>query len=118
MNGEVLIPIFLLGGIAVVLVIYFNNRHKERMAMIEKGVNPGDFKGTPMREWFRANPLASLKWGLLAMFVGVGLLVASWLDRAYMMPDSIYVSCMLLSGGIALVLFYFIAAAKMKHDQT
>jgi hypothetical protein len=118
MNGEFLIPIFLFGGTAAVLIVYYNNRHKERMAMIEKGVNPADFnvKGVPMREWFRANPLSSLKWGLLATFVGIGLIVASYLDRWYMMHDSIYVSCMLVSGGIALILFYFVASKKLKQD--
>jgi hypothetical protein len=116
MQGEFLIPIFLFGGTAAVLIVYYNNRHKERMAMIEKGVNPADFKGAPMREWFRANPLSSLKWGLLAMFVGVGLIIASMLDRLYFMHDSIYVSCMLVSGGIALIIFYFIAAKKLKQE--
>lgn len=116
MNGEFLIPIFLFGGAAAVLIVYYNNRHKERMAMIEKGVNPADFKGAPMREWFRTNPLASLKWGLLAMFVGVGLIVASMLDRLYIMHDSIYVACMLVSGGIALIIFYFIASKKLKQE--
>ena len=116
MNNEFLIPIFFFGGIAAVLITYYNNRHKERVAMIEKGVNPADFKGAPKREWFRANPLSSLKWGLLAMFVGVGLIVASLLDRWYMMHDSIYVSCMLVSGGIALIIFYFIASKKLKQE--
>jgi hypothetical protein len=115
MNGpEFLVPIFLFGGAAAVLITYFNNRNKERMAMIEKGVNPADFKGTPVREWFRANPLSSLKWGLIAMFVGIGLIVASYLDRWYMMHDSIYFSCMLVAGGLALILFYFIASRKLK----
>ena len=116
MNGEFLIPIVLFTGMAAVFIIYFNNRHKERMAMIEKGVNPSDFKGVPMREWFRANPLSSLKWGLLAMFVGVGLIVASYLDRWYMMHDSIYISCMLVAGGIALIIFYLIASKKLKQE--
>jgi hypothetical protein len=120
MNGEFLVPIFLFGGTAAVFIVYYNNRHKERMAMIEKGLNPADFKevakGTPMREWFRANPLSSLKWGLLAMFVGIGLIVASYLDRWYMMHDSIYVSCMLVAGGIALIIFYLIASKKLKQE--
>jgi len=116
MNGEFLVPIFLFGGTAAVLIVYYNNRHKERMAMIEKGINPADIKEAPAREWFRASPLSSLKWGLLATFVGVGLIVASWLDRWYMMHDSIYVSCMLVAGGIALIIFYFIAAKKLKQE--
>jgi hypothetical protein len=115
-DGAFLVPIFLFGGAAAVLIVYYNNRHKERMAMIEKGINPADAKATPAREWFRTNPLSSLKWGLLATFVGVGLIVASWLDRWYMMHDSIYVSCMLVAGGIALIIFYFIAAKKLKQE--
>jgi hypothetical protein len=115
-DGAFLVPIFLFGGMAAVLITYYNNRHKERMAMIEKGVNPADFKGTPMKEWFRTNPLSSLKWGLLTMFVGIGLIVASTLDRWYMMHDSIYVSCMLVAGGLALILFYFIASRKLKQE--
>jgi hypothetical protein len=116
MNGEFLIPIFLFGGTAAVLIVYYNNRHRERMAMIEKGFNPADFKGAPMREWFRANPLSSLKWGLLATFVGIGLIIASYLDRMFIMHDSIYVSCMLVAGGLALIIFYFIASKKFKQD--
>ncbi len=118
MQGEFLIPIFLFGGIAVVLVVYFNNRHKERMAMIEKGVSAADLRGTPMREWLRANPLSSLKWGLLAAFVGVGLFVAEWMDRAFFMHESVYFATTLVFGGAGLVIFYFIANAKMKKDES
>jgi uncharacterized membrane protein SpoIIM required for sporulation len=113
---EFLVPIFFFVGTALVLIVFFNNRHKERMAMIEKGVNPADFRGAPMREWFRANPLSSLKWGLLATFVGVGLFIASWLDRMYELHGSIYLSCMLVAGGIALIIFYFIASKKLKQE--
>lgn len=117
MDAEFLIPIFFFGGIAAVLIVYFNNRHKERMAMIEKGVNPADLKGLSMREWFRMNPLSSLKWGLLSTFVGFGIMVAMWLHRTFDVPDGIYVSCMLVAGGIALIVFYFIAARKQKQEQ-
>ncbi len=117
MTGEFLIPIFLFGGAAWVLIVYFNNRSKERMAMIEKGVNPSDFKGTPAKEWFRTNPLSSLKWGLLAMFVGCGLLVATFVHRNYDVSDSIYMARMLVAGGLALIIFYFIASKKLKQEQ-
>jgi hypothetical protein len=117
MNGEVLIPIFLFGGAAAVLIVYFNSRHKERMAMIEKGVNPAEFKGAPMREWFHTNPLSSLKWGLLAVFVGLGLLFAMWMHQMYDVRDSIYLGSMLVAGGLALIIFYFIASKKLKQEQ-
>ncbi|HAL57119.1 MAG TPA: hypothetical protein DCP63_11770 [Bacteroidetes bacterium] len=116
MNGEFLIPVFLFGGTAAVLVVYFNNRHKERMAMIEKGVSPAEFKGTPLREMLRANPLSSLKWGLLTMFVGIGLMVGTFLERSLYWHDSVYPACMLIFGGLALILFYWIASRKFKAD--
>ena len=117
MNGEFLIPIFLFGGTAWVLIVYFNNRHKETIAMIEKGVNPAEFKGAPVKEWFRTNPLSSLKWGLLALFVGIGLMVAIWLHQLFYVQDSIYLACMLIAGGIALIVFYAIASKKLKQEQ-
>ncbi len=116
MHPDFLIPIFLFGGTAWVLVVYFNNRHKERMAMIDKGVSPADFRGTPLRQWFHANPLSSLKWGLLAAFVGIGLFVAEMLDRVYFFHESVYFATMLVFGGIALILFYMIANARMKKE--
>lgn len=116
MNGEFLIPIFLFGGTAAVLVVYFNNRHKERMAMIEKGISVSALKGTPMREWLKANPLSSLKWGLLATFVGLGIFVAEWLDRMFFLHESVYFATTLVFGGIALIVFYFIANSKMNKE--
>jgi preprotein translocase subunit YajC len=117
MNGEFLIPIILFGATAWVLIVYFNNRSKERMAMIEKGVNPIDFKGTPVKEWFRTNPLSSLKWGLLSAFVGLGLMVGMYLHRNLDTENSVYLACMLISGGLALVIFYFIASKQLKQEQ-
>jgi hypothetical protein len=114
---EVLIPIFLFGGTALVVWKYFETRHRERMAMIEKGVNPADFKKSALADWMRANPLSSLKWGMLAVFVGIGIFAASVLERRMDFPDSIYPASVLISGGLALVIYYFIAAAKSKQDQ-
>ena len=85
--------------------------------MIDKGVSAADLRGTPMREWLRANPLSSLKWGLLAAFMGLGIFVAEWLDRMFFLHDSVYFATTLVFGGIALVIFYFVANAKMKKEE-
>ena len=86
--------------------------------MIDKGVSASDLRGTPMREWLRSNPLSSLKWGLLASFVGLGLFIAGWLDRVYFMRDTVYFAATLVFGGIGLIIFYFIANAKMKREDS
>jgi hypothetical protein len=108
----VLVVLIIFGSIGLIIWRWIDARHRERIAMIEKGVTPADFKGVQVREMLRANPLSSLKWGLLASFVGVGLIVANWLDHTYYFSDSIYLAGMLLFGGAALILFYFIASRK------
>jgi hypothetical protein len=56
-----------------------------------------------------------LKWGLLFSFVGVGVLVATWLRDYLFFNDAIFPSLILISGGAALVFFYFIARNKLKQ---
>ncbi len=118
MNGDIFVPIFLFGGIAAVMWKYFDVRHRERMSMIEKGLNPADFKGPSFREYWRINPLSSLKWGLIALFVGGGLFFAGLFERSFNMHDSIYPASMLVSGGVALIIFYAIASSRLKKDQS
>ena len=83
--------------------------------MIEKGLNPADMKSRGI-QFLQVNPLSSLKWGLLIGFVGLGLFVAALLDRAYYMHDSVYPASMMVAGGLGLVLFYVIAARKLKSE--
>ena len=117
MNGEFLVPIFLFGGTAAVLWKYYEGRHKERMAMIEKGVNPADFKSSsPLRFW-KGNVLSNLKWGLLFLFVGIGLLAGEQMRNIWGLDDeSTIFGCMLITGGLALIIFYIIAARKLKEE--
>lgn len=112
----VLVVLIIFGSTGLIIWRWIDARHQERIAMIEKGVTPADFKGVPVREMLRSNPLSSLKWGLLATFVGVGLIVANVLDRTYYFADSIYVASMLVFGGVALIVFYFIATRKAKQE--
>ena len=117
MNGEeVIIPIVLFGSTAAVLWKYFDSRHKERMSLIEKGMNPADKKSPTFTQFMQVNPLSSLKWGLLIGFVGLGLFIAAWLDRLWYLHDSIYPASMMIAGGLGLVLFYIFAARKLKKD--
>ena len=116
---EKIIPIFFFGGAAIVLWAYFNGRHKERMAMIEKGVNPADFKSitSPFRIW-QGNVLNNLKWGLLFVFVGIGLFVGQQLEYYFGFHEGTAIfGSMLITGGLALIIFYLIAAKKLKEKK-
>jgi hypothetical protein len=118
MDPGLLVPLTLFGGAAVVLWKYFEGRHKERMAMIEKGVNPADFKSaTPFRLW-QGSVLSNLKWGLLFVFAGIGLLVGQQLEYYFGFHEgSAVFGSILITGGLALIIFYFIASKKLKEKK-
>jgi hypothetical protein len=108
---EEFIPIFLFGATAVVLWKFLETRHKERMAIIDKALDPVAYKELYSRQMFRISPLSNLKWGLIALFVGVGIFWGMQLDAKYG-TEQFIAPFVFICGGIALVLFYFIAARK------
>ncbi|MCX6121803.1 MAG: hypothetical protein NTX44_09305 [Ignavibacteriales bacterium] len=118
MEGEIIVPIVLFGGTAAVLWTFFEGRHKERMAMIEKGISPANFKSTTPFRLFQGNVLNNLKWGLLFVFAGIGLLVGQQLEYYFgFHEDSAVFGSILITGGLALIIFYFIAAKKLKEKK-
>ncbi len=122
MNADILIPLTIFGGGAAVLWRFFEGRHKERMAMIEKGVTPADFKSTGLSlnplKLFQGNVLSNLKWGLLFLFVGIGLLLGYQLDYYFGFREDVGTfGSMLMAGGLALIIFYVIAARKLKDKE-
>jgi hypothetical protein len=106
-----LIPISIfIGFFALMFAIrYFSN--KEKMAMIERGMDPGSFKPAktaPLTFW-------SLKIGLLLIGCGVGLLVAIFTVRGVFGTVSnenegqavaIYFGSIGIFGGLGLVISY------------
>jgi hypothetical protein len=73
MNVEVLIPIALFAMIFGVVYISVSSKHRQRMAMIEKGMDPGGAE--PGDGTFR-----NLRNGMLMMGVGLGLLFGYVMD--------------------------------------
>ncbi len=111
MTGEIVVITLFLGAFAMIFGLrYFSN--KEKMAMIERGMNPGVLKSSPQ-------PFLSLKFGLLLMGLGLGLLIAMifatslygdrFLDNsAHNHVVSLYFGSLGLFGGLGLVISYYI----------
>lgn len=110
MSGELVAITFFIGAFAMI----FGIRHfssKEKMAMIERGIDPGVHKATP-------KPFLSLKFGLLLVGLGIGLLVALFTVRGVFgnqMSDNeegqavaIYFGCIGIFGGLGLITSYVI----------
>lgn len=65
-------------------------RSKEKMSMIEKGLDPNVKYATPQRP--RPAPFISLKYGLLLVGVGLGLFLAYLLDNTLLYHVGHYIS--------------------------
>src|SRR5215470_15474006 len=89
----VLVP---LGGMAMIFgIVYLMKR--ENLAMIEKGMNP---------KIDRPVPYKNLKWGLLLVGAGLGLLIAYILDRHVLSGndnEAIYFALIAIGGGCGLI---------------
>ncbi len=118
MNGEFFVPIFLFGGAAVVLWKYFDARHKERMNIIEKGLVKEDLKYLYTRNFvWRSNPYSALKYGMLAAFIGVGILVSAFLNRIFFeYQEQLTTGTIFLFGGLGLITFYAISKKRLDEE--
>ncbi len=98
---EILIPISAFAMVFGVAYIFFTTRHKERLALIEKGADA---------KMFYANRKGNnaLKFGMLAVGIGLGIVFGQLLMRAELMGDEAIPAMMFLCGGSGLILFYFI----------
>jgi hypothetical protein len=96
----ILVP---LGFFAMIFgIVYLHKR--EKMAMIERGMDPRRYKP-------QSAPYQNLKWGLLLIGAGLGLFLASILDKtvfAESMDDNetIYFGLIAIFGGLGLFMSY------------
>ncbi|MBB2150208.1 hypothetical protein GM920_15005 [Pedobacter sp. LMG 31462] len=80
--------------------------NKEKMAMIERGMEPGLARPRTSAP----TPFLSLKFGLLLVGLGIGLLVALFTVRATGIDDeegvAVYFGCLSIFGGLGLIISY------------
>ena len=118
-GGEILIPILIpLGFFLMVFgVIYLYK--KENLAMIEKGMNPKNIPDRPV-------PYKNLKWGLLLVGSGIGLLLAYLLDQ-HILPQTrdyhddsrafIYFALLAIGGGLGLIRSYSVEKTELLNKR-
>jgi hypothetical protein len=108
----ILLPIVITLG-AFVMVIYIRKySYMERMALIEKGMDPTIFRNGQSASPNR--PIAVLRASLLLIGAGSGLLMGYWLDRSFAMEEVGYFSMLFIFGGVGLGLAYIIEESKAK----
>jgi hypothetical protein len=100
---EILIPITMFACAFGIAYIFLSTRHRERMAMIEKGADPSMFRMTGRRNKF------TLKFGLLFVGMAVGILLGEFLHIGMGMREEVAnFSMIFLWGGLALILSHYL----------
>ena len=103
MPGE-MIPIIFFVVTAYIIKVISDNGTKKRL--IEKGMIDENLKYFYADKYDRYVPSA-LKWGMVLTAIGLAILVGRLLDEYRI--EEITIGLMLLFGGLALVIYYFIA---------
>jgi FtsH-binding integral membrane protein len=110
MAENILIPLIIFSSLFGIVYVIVTARNRERMAMIEKDMNPKDFIQQP-----RSNTYGILKWSLLLVGVGLGLFVGSMLETYSELAEvSAYFASALFFGGLGLLAAFLI---QRKADQ-
>ncbi|HEX8529624.1 MAG TPA: DUF6249 domain-containing protein [Cytophagales bacterium] len=105
----ILVPIAFFIGVFTMIIFLRKYENDERMAMIAKGMNPVNTTK------LKINPSGTLRFALLAIGAGVGLVVGSMLEKANLVEEEVaYFSMVLLFGGMGLLVSYLI---QLKQDE-
>ena len=106
---DVIIVLIIFGAMFGVLYLFFTTRHRERLALIEKGADASLFKSASKFRW----SLLALFIGMLAVGVALGVITGAWINSATTINEEIAFTAMIfLFGGASLILYYFFIRKK------
>lgn len=103
--------------ILVILSVYWTvtSKHKEKMAMIERGIDPNE--NDPER---KPNRYGSLRNGLLMIGLAIGTIAGIFLARTMKEEYEMFliiVAMIVVCGGIAFTSYFFISKKLMEQEE-
>ena len=106
MHG-LLVSIAAFAAIFGIVYVFLMTRHRERMSMLEKGVDPSLFTPKPTSQSY------TLKIGMLSTGVALGILLGNMLYKGYDIERApAFLSMVFLFGGLSLIANYMIDKNK------
>ena len=101
----VMVPIIGTIGLFITIIYIRKFQNLERMAIIEKGLDPAIFKK-------ESSSAGTLRAALLLLGAGTGLLFGYFLDRSWDMEEVAYFSMLFIFGGLGLGIAYIVEERK------
>ena len=111
-----LTPVLVLAIIfgTILAMVYLGVRRKERMAMMEKGVDASMFVTQHKKSAY------SLKYGIMLIGIALGILIGKLLASTEAFnheEEAAYFSMVFLFGGLGLVIYHFLAKKMDDEDE-
>ena len=111
MLSEIFISLGVFAACFGIVYVAVTAKNRERLAMIDKGMNPFEHKKVRTR-----NSHVLLKWSLLVIGLGLGVFFGSLLDTVTVLPgEAAYFGSILFFGGVGLVTAYIISKKKSEE---
>lgn len=111
---EIVIPIVVFATLFGILYIFFTTRHKERLALIEKGADASLFNTGKKG---RGHTWHTLKFGMFMVGIALGILLGNILRVTTQLDEEVaYFSMIFLCGGTSLIMFHMYER-KMNREE-
>lgn len=102
------VPIGFFLAVFAILYVYWTTRTKERLALVEKGLDAGIFKG-------ECSQLALVKWGIFLIAIGIGVVAGFALSRAINEVVAFF-TAILVCGGLGLIVAYLVTNKLLNKE--
>ena len=102
----IFVPLAFFLALFAILYVYWTTRTKERLALIDKGLDASVFKTD-------CNKYGLVKWGIFLIFAAVGVFTAHLLAQVFN-EVAAYFSMILFFGGVGLIVAYFFTNSMAK----
>ena len=104
----IFVPIAFFLALFAILYVYWTSRTKERLALVEKGMDAKIFKG-------ECSQLALVKWGIFLMATGIGVVAGFALSKAINEVVAFF-TAILICGGLGLIVAYVVTSKLLKNN--
>jgi len=106
MASDILVPLIVFATIFGIVYVFLTTRNKERLSLIEKGVDASLFNLNRNFTWKNF----TLSSGILLVGIGIGIMFGALISRSIPLEKGVaYPMSIFTFAGLSLIIYYFVA---------